>query len=486
MAQRRERRVGERQSVGQLNLILPIETEARELDGRLFLAAHHARRSHRVFVGATSHTHRLVRQMQGGVYFGKHIMFPSWEEPVEYLNAKAHGFVVAHLSEEGAVFLGDEPAWREDLHFQLDPRVMQEGDFVCAWGDFQREYYRAECELPANDVRTTGHVRFDIYKAKYREFYREDVLAIRKRFGNFVLMNSNFCVANDAEGPHNVFVPAVNYDPGNVEKRLRFIGRWSRVARTLPSYVELIHHLAVARPDVSFVVRPHPGDNVAFFRAAFGGVANVHVVLEGTVAPWIIAANAVLHDGCTTALESYMVGTPIVNFTPVNEPEHEFMLTNAFGTRARTFAEAKDAVLAALTPMWSEAARFESDPDPTEKLPPVARELFANLSIDSLAETCAVLEECERRIAGPSRGPSAARVSVDELRDRALARAKDAVRPILYPLRHLTRLHGKQRFPGFRKEDIAMRLERLAKQTGVRLGLRFHSPDLFEIESDRR
>jgi hypothetical protein len=46
------------------------------------------------------------------------------------------------------------------------------------------------------------------------------------------------------------------------------------------------------------------------------GISNVHVVQEGAIVPWLYATEALLHNGCTTAVEAAMVGTPAISFQP--------------------------------------------------------------------------------------------------------------------------------------------------------------------------
>src|SRR5581483_8352036 len=238
-------------------------------------------------------------------------------------------------------------AWRADLAFQLDPAVMSEEDYICTWGDFQRDYYLPAARV-SSAVRTTGHPRFDLYKRRFRGLYDDDVNRLKARYGKFLLFNSNFSTAIDPEGFHNQFSDEAGYSETDPTARLRFIGRWSKFSRTLPEFVYLLHTLAIKRPDVTFVIRPHPSDNIGFWKAAFRGVKNAPVLLEGTVAPWLLASHVMLHDGCTTAVEAAMMGCPIVNFSPVDAPEHEFYVANLFGRRCRTHDEALGAVLEAL------------------------------------------------------------------------------------------------------------------------------------------
>ena len=57
---------------------------------------------------------------------------------------------------------------------------------------------------------------------------------------------------------------------------------------------------------------------------------NVHVVAEGNVVPWLMACDVLVHNGCTTAVESYILGRPVIAYVPfaggedfATEPPHQ-------------------------------------------------------------------------------------------------------------------------------------------------------------------
>lgn len=455
------------------NIVFGLETTSRELDARLALASLHARRDRRIFIAGGLTGQRLATDFEGALCVGKHLIHPTATTPTAYVNAKRNGSVMVHLAEEGGVFMGDESDWRWDLNHQLVPELLQAEDFVCTWGDFQRDHYRKRAPEPGN-IRTTGHPRFDLYKPRFRAIYDAERDELRRRFGRFVLWCSNFGMVNDPEGPFNTFSPMMGYIPENDDVRLRFIERWAYQQRTFAEYIQLFHKLSRARPDINFVVRPHPSDNVDFLRWSFRGVRNIHVVQEKTVAPWLLAAEAMLHDGCTTGLEAYLLGCPIVNFRPVEDGSQVFYLPNLFGHRSSKQA---DAIAAIETILESPPSREPSN----DNVPLRAQNLLANFSEDSFASFTAVLNEAERTLADRRRSTRWSRTLANEARSLAVEEAKHLVRRAVSPRRYRTAMHARQRFPGFHKATIGRRLERLAVITGTRLEARLHGPNLLEL-----
>lgn len=64
------------------------------------------------------------------------------------------------------------------------------------------------------------------------------------------------------------------------------------------------------------MVRPHPSENRDVWHEHVKEFAHVHVNAEGNVVPWLLAASVLLHNACTTAIESYILGRPAIAFVP--------------------------------------------------------------------------------------------------------------------------------------------------------------------------
>lgn len=67
-------------------------------------------------------------------------------------------------------------------------------------------------------------------------------------------------------------------------------------------------------PQCNIVVRPHPTENQDTYREIAARCRRVHVTNEGNVVPWLRATRAVVHNGCTTGLEAFVLGVPAVSY----------------------------------------------------------------------------------------------------------------------------------------------------------------------------
>ena len=65
----------------------------------------------------------------------------------------------------------------------------------------------------------------------------------------------------------------------------------------------------------------------------------MRVIYEGSVLPWILASDVLIHNSCTTGLEAYLLGRPVVAYCPVTSEVFDSVLPNAVSIRTTTADE---------------------------------------------------------------------------------------------------------------------------------------------------
>lgn len=81
-------------------------------------------------------------------------------------------------------------------------------------------------------------------------------------------------------------------------------------------FIRAIKHLAYNNNKFDIVFRPHPTEDIDTWKFYLGGIPNVHVIREGSITAWVNNAFAVMHNGCTTALEASVIGKPVITYLP--------------------------------------------------------------------------------------------------------------------------------------------------------------------------
>lgn len=377
--------------MGKINLLFPIETINRELDYRLFLAAMTVNSERRIFVGHYDALNDLILQTKGGIYVGKSIFNSQYPTKVDnFINLKNHGYKLIHHDEEGAVYSGDEEDWKETLKKQVNAGFLCDDDYICTWGKFQADYYRSRQPACSKNILSTGHPRFDLYKPKYREFFREETNLLKEKFGDYVLFNTNLSFANHGLGLSDIFSSRWHFKPNNFQKRTEFFEHWVHKSTVFLNMLKLINRLSGEFPKIKFIIRPHPSENLSSYQTIFKDYDNVEVIHEGSVTPWILASRLLIHDGCTTAIEAFLAEKPIINYQSNPENKYNLFLPNNVGLSRTDENETVETVQQIL-----DGKEHQKQKD---KLHPKVHDLMENFKEDTFANLIKVIDRVEKSV----------------------------------------------------------------------------------------
>ena len=181
-----------------------------------------------------------------------------------------------------------------------------------------RQYPDLPHETP---IHITGNPRSDLLRTELRAFYDAERRQIRERYGDFILVNTNFNHINAFGEDLNLFQSAAK--PGEKPKFGRAArgmslayaeGLRDHKTAVFESFQQMIPALEEAFPDYTIVVRPHPTEKHDVYHAIAAHCQRVEVTNDGNVVPWLMAARALVHNGCTTGVEAYVMGLPAVSY----------------------------------------------------------------------------------------------------------------------------------------------------------------------------
>jgi len=299
-------------------LLIPVENQVRELDPKLLLACVAAQRGFSSIIGSRREMEFNIDAFPSAIYLSKSMTIRSL---LFFRIARRFGHRIVAWDEEALVHLPPETYFSRRLH----PSAIRQVLNLFAWGPDNVDLWRQYPQLPADTpIYAVGNPRADLLREEIRTFYAPDAAALQKRYGDFILINTNFNHVN-AFGPDiNLFKPA---------KRLGSKARFGRAARGMSrAYAEGLHdhkqsifeyfkslipNLEKAFPRHTLVVRPHPTENHQVYRDIAAGCRRVKVCNDGNVVPWLMAARALVHNGCTTAVEAYVMNVPAISYRPV-------------------------------------------------------------------------------------------------------------------------------------------------------------------------
>jgi surface carbohydrate biosynthesis protein len=409
--------------------------------------------------------------LSGGLYVGKSIFQTLTPASLDrYQQLRECGFKVVYLHEEGGIFRGSSDDWRRILDMQFDMNCFDANDVVCTWGEFQAKHCIEKNPAMKDRVFATGHPRFDLYKAPFDRLYRSEVDALRARYGRFILINSNFSNANSGLGIHHLDTQIK--EGSELPAKIKAMRAWAHDNQVLASFAELVYRLSERYPAHCIVYRPHPSERHATYGHLFRGLSNVHVVHAGAVGPWLLAAEAIIHDGCTTAVEAYFAGRRPIQYRPNSPAEFEFVVPTAVSQCCTSVEE-----------VFEQIDCMPNDGNSRmRELPPTATQLLTNFASSSMRELTEVMEtaaaELERTSAASEKSlPAAIRMITTTT---ALRSGLAAIRPS----KRRQHTYSTTKFPGFSESLLAARIQSLRSLTNKNIVIRFYSPTLFELTSD--
>lgn len=457
-----------------VNILFSVEQINRELDFRLVLACLCASRHNRIFVGSPGALMAASRHMRGGLYVGKNVFydraFPD-ADLSHYQRLKNSRFNLIWLDEEGALYVGHESRWRRILGRHIDPRFLDSRDTVCAWGPFQAEFYRSLS--PQCAIKETGHPRFDLMKSKYNGIFEEEASQIRNRLGEFFLINTNRTIANNGLGVEDTFSPIVGYDIGDPARREDYLNLWAHASRLFISTVHLANTLSLRFPQVRFVIRPHPSEDHNFYKVVFRGVENITVSHEGGVSPWLLACRALIHNGCTTAIESHLAGKEVITFRPHSDERYDCRLPNLVGRQCHDESSVISAVDAII--------RGEPAP-PNAEFAKEGNRLLSNVTQDAFRSLADVIQNAVEMLPASDCHFDVGAFKRDLTSRRIAEVGKSFVRPFFkQKQREFSFYTGNGHFFGFNNVQIRRKLDAIQKLLGVRVHLHQHSWELLSI-----
>ena len=303
-------------------LYLPVDSLARELDGKLLLALVARERGWRPVIGykAAIRNHRAM--LPPGVFLshnarrGKPAVF-------ERFSRFGHQSVV--LDEEALVRQTDEI-----FLMKHDRNAFDSVSLVLTWGEDDAELWRNSRQVGSERVVVTGNPRMDLLRRDLRAFHQPQIDSIRERFGDYVLLNTNFPTVNHfVAGRSTLKLASWAADEQIIEQKSEFLGHKRAL---FERFLLLVPKIAQAIAPLRLIVRPHPSERHEPWLSAVSDSPNASVVFEGSVVPWIAGARALVHNGCTSAVESAVIGTTILSYRPVQSDVFDNPLPNGLGT----------------------------------------------------------------------------------------------------------------------------------------------------------
>jgi surface carbohydrate biosynthesis protein len=329
-------------------LLIPVENQVRELDPKLLLACVAARRGFDSVIGSRREMEMCIDSFPPSIYLSKSMTVRSL---LFFWVAAKFGHDIITWDEEALVHLPPETYFSRRLH----PAAIRYVTHLFAWGEENAKLWRQYPHLPPGiPIHVTGNPRSDLLRPELHAYYEDEVQHIRRTYGDFILVNTNFNHVN-AFGPDmNLFKPVKK--PGQTPGFGRAARGMSREyaeglrdhkLAVFGDFQRLILELEKKFPDYTIVVRPHPTESHDVYRRIAAECRRVKVTNEGNVVPWLLSTKVLIHNGCTTGVEAFELRVPALSYrATVNETYDAgfYRLPNALSHNCFSCDELRDSL----------------------------------------------------------------------------------------------------------------------------------------------
>lgn len=340
-----------------------LEVKGREIDPLLFLSTNFLKAGYPVLLGHRSRVWRFLNKDAQDIL------------PICYI-AKEMGNIdkfhrpnitIYNLDEEGgaAFTIGGKCRLAPVQYQQYLKRIF-------AWGTEYRNYMIANGGDPKR-VIVTGHPKFDLKRLEMNQSQGHSTAIHFPE--KFILVNSNWLTGNHVSGAEafrklhlSMGLPIETLDEAIAKD-----------TKTLNRMVSLLKRLAKTFKDHTIVVRPHPVEDASHYNNYFSE-KNILITKRGNSYSWIKRAVAVIHNDCTTGIEAFTMGKPVISYTG---PETNM---DSMAVQVSQATNDADEVLQLVRNAIANDGRSSLTPEEREKRMAKLRRLLANIDGQSASE----------------------------------------------------------------------------------------------------
>ncbi len=296
-------------------LIIPVENQVRELDAKILLSCFAAERGFPVILGSRGYIHYQLAAMPRGIYLAKSMRRLS-NKMFRIMRLLGHEIIA--WDEEALVH---PPA---EIYFplRLSPVTVPMVSHLIAWGQENADLFRQYPQLPpTTPIHIVGNPRGDMLRPELRGYFDDQVAMLHQQYGEFILVNTNFIDVNPFIPGLGLFLPGTkagetpHFGQAGQGMTLKFAtGLRDHKLSILDDFLRMLPALHQSFPDYTIVIRPHPSENHDIYNELAAPFKNIKIDNSGNIIPWLLACKAMIHNGCTTGAEAYLLRVPAISY----------------------------------------------------------------------------------------------------------------------------------------------------------------------------
>jgi surface carbohydrate biosynthesis protein len=169
-------------------ILLPVETINREFDAKLHLALRAVARGKKAIIGGRQAINACLPSLPRSIYVSKGVRVGN-RHILRLMEAFGHAVVA--LDEESLIRQSDEA-----LLMMIDEETFNRPRLLFAWGKSNADVWKSFHGYRGTPIVEIGNPRIDLLRPELSGYLAGDAEAIRRRFGDFILVSTNFSMVN--------------------------------------------------------------------------------------------------------------------------------------------------------------------------------------------------------------------------------------------------------------------------------------------------
>jgi surface carbohydrate biosynthesis protein len=294
-------------------IIFPLEIKIREFYSKLFLTYKILRelkiKEFRIIIGSQRDIFNNIIKIKNCIWFDKNTFYKKISS-----NSILKNNFLFMLDEEGPVAL--RPNFFNQLF--LSKKITSFYDKIFFWGKYDVNFRK-------KNFNFFGHPKYDLLKKPYNKIYQHESRLIKKKFKDFILIASSFEFDSKEDSAREL-----NILSQHIPNKKKFFFKNEYMLNYKKRFEEYIHQvnavkkLAKSFPNLNFIYRPHPYQDVELVKKRFGKqFNNLKIIFKNSITTWILASKIYIHSGCTTHIEAFVLKKNIINLFSHKEKDND-------------------------------------------------------------------------------------------------------------------------------------------------------------------
>jgi surface carbohydrate biosynthesis protein len=309
-------------------IYLILEIKKRELDSRCYFAIKACLNGYEVVICKKNNFYKNKKFLKPGMVILKSAGINYYNEIIQI---KSIGHSLSVMDEEGLMYFSPE----DYIQRRVYKKNLKYIDCIFAWGEDDYQLLLNYLPEYKDKIYQTGSSRIDMLKAPVNQIYYDDAIKLKKKYGEFYLLNTFFTFTNHFysswEEKRSEVLQSTSFNSESLVYK-NGLKMEKLQSETLRHTIQFIKKFAKKYPDEKLIIRPHMSENHTLWNELSVKYKNVITIYDDiNTCSWMLASNFTISSNCTTSVEAFLLKKLNYNFRPVIDDSVTFKLPKMTG-----------------------------------------------------------------------------------------------------------------------------------------------------------